>query len=330
MPKTNLPDWEQVLSSAAHLQRILPKAVLVGGTASAIYAEHRMSTDADHVLTDLRQHFDDVLTTLESVAGWQTALVKRPVEILGNLDGIQTGVRQLIRASPLETTEVDCGGGKITLPTQEEMLRIKGVLILKRNATRDYLDFVALANHLGQGKTLDALRDLDRFYPQQNTQSAIQQLQIQLASPMPYDRDSVRLEEYKNLDKRWHDWREVKAVCLASSIAIFDHIVGIEMPALDLGKDRQGAWFAALSLTKGKENIVVDKACEKKEFYGAILSSNQHYVVQDLGRTVAIHSTSTLSRIPSVGEFLKIRYDKFGCGIVDAQELVGKNKGTTR
>jgi hypothetical protein len=49
MPNSTLPDWEQVLSSAARLQTILPEAVLVGGTASAIYAEHRLSTDADHV-----------------------------------------------------------------------------------------------------------------------------------------------------------------------------------------------------------------------------------------------------------------------------------------
>jgi len=39
---SELPEWEQVLSSAAHLQRILPDAVLVGGTAAAIYAGHRI------------------------------------------------------------------------------------------------------------------------------------------------------------------------------------------------------------------------------------------------------------------------------------------------
>lgn len=32
------PEWERVLASAAHLQEILPEAVLVGGTASAIKA----------------------------------------------------------------------------------------------------------------------------------------------------------------------------------------------------------------------------------------------------------------------------------------------------
>ena len=37
----------------------------------------------------------------------------------------------------------------VTVPTEGEILRIKGVLILRRNATRDYLDFVALADRMG-------------------------------------------------------------------------------------------------------------------------------------------------------------------------------------
>ena len=149
MPNDTLPDWERVLAAAAHLQRILPDAVLVGGSASAVYAEHRLSTDADHVLTDLRLRFDQILAELESVAGWQTARVRRPVLILGSLDGIETGIRQLIRDTPLETVRIAYQSEKITVPTEAEILRIKGVLILKRNATRDYLDFVALADHLG-------------------------------------------------------------------------------------------------------------------------------------------------------------------------------------
>jgi hypothetical protein len=41
------PDWEQLLSAAAHLQQILPGATLVGGTAAAIFAHHRVSFDAE-------------------------------------------------------------------------------------------------------------------------------------------------------------------------------------------------------------------------------------------------------------------------------------------
>lgn len=228
MQNDTWPDWEQVLASAAHLQRILPGAVLVGGSASAMYAKHRLSTDADHVLSDLRQRFDQVLAELEAAAGWRTARVKRPVQILGSLDGIETGVRQLIRDEPLETIQIEYRGEKLTLPTEAEMLRIKGVLILLRNATRDYLDFVALADHIGAEKMVKALRPFDRLYPQPNEESALQQLQIQLANPLPYDLEELNLAEYKDLDPRWRDWQTVKAMCADCATLIFDHIVGVE------------------------------------------------------------------------------------------------------
>lgn len=222
MSNNTQPEWEEVLSSAARLQRILPDAVLVGGSASALYAQHRMSVDADHVLTDLRKRFDHVLAELESVAGWKTARVQRPVQILGSLDGIDTGIRQLIRDEPLETAVVEINGQSITVPTIAEMLRIKGVLILKRNATRDYLDFVALADQLGIQGVVTSLRDFDFLYPQPNGASALQQLQIQLANPLPYDLDSMALAEYKHLDARWHDWETVRNVCISCALAIFD------------------------------------------------------------------------------------------------------------
>jgi len=221
---SRLPDWEQVLSSAAHLQRILPDAVLVGGTASAIYAGHRISTDADHVLTDLRSRFAQVLADLESVSGWKTARIRPPVQILGSLDGIETGVRQLIRERPLETSQLEHGGEQLTVPTLGEMLRIKGVLILKRNATRDYLDFCAMVARLGTAGTVEALRNFDELYPQPNGESALQQLQIQLAAPLPFDLEGVDLGEYKLLAPEWQDWERVRAACMNCAVMIFDHI----------------------------------------------------------------------------------------------------------
>ena len=220
----SLPEWERLLSSAARLQQILPGAVLVGGTAAAIHAEHRFSMDADHVLTDLRGRFGEVLSQLESVAGWKTARLARPVQILGSLDGIETGVRQLIRTEPLETITLDVGGADLTIPTEAEILRIKGVLILRRNATRDYLDFVALATHLGTEATGEALRSFDRLYPQESGESALQQLQAQLANPLPYDLDELDLAEYRDLAPRWQDWDRVKAACGKVSVAVFDHV----------------------------------------------------------------------------------------------------------
>ena len=95
MDDLELPDWERLLAAERHLQALIPEAVLVGGTAAALHVGHRESLDGDHVLTDLRERFDQVLEELD-----------RPVVILGRLDGILTGIRQLRRARPLETEEI--------------------------------------------------------------------------------------------------------------------------------------------------------------------------------------------------------------------------------
>jgi hypothetical protein len=60
-------------------------------------------------------------------------------------------------------------GQRLTVPTESKILRIRGVLILKRNATRNRLDFLALAD------------------------------------PVPYDLEATTLKEYENLAARWHD-----------------------------------------------------------------------------------------------------------------------------
>jgi hypothetical protein len=185
-------------------------------------------------LTDLRHRFDDVLAQIESVAGWKTARVQRPVQILGSLDGIETGVRQLFRDEPLETALVDYHGARITIPTEGEILRIKGVLILKRNATRDYLDFVALADHMGAANVALALQSFDRLYQQGNEESPLQQLQVQLANAMPYDLEETVLSEYKNLDPRWHDWQVVKSACSHLATVIFDQVCDMDSDEHDI------------------------------------------------------------------------------------------------
>ena len=225
-----LPDWEHVLSAAARLQALLPGAVLVGGTAAGLHAGRRASRDADHVLTDLRSHFDVVLGQLESAAGSRTARVNRPVLILGSLDGIETGVRQLIRTEPLETTTLPVGDQQITIPTEAEILRIKGFLLLRRNATRDYVDFAAMADRIGAAAVAGAFARFDTLYPQDSGESALQQMLAQLANPKPYDLDGTTLSEYKNLEARWHEWEAVRAVCVHASTVIFDHLCELDEP----------------------------------------------------------------------------------------------------
>jgi len=207
--------WEAVLASLCHLQTILPDAVLVGGTASALYAAHRVSFDHDHVISDLRERFDEILAQLESVAGWETARITRPVLILGSLDGVETGVRQLRRTAPLETTLMGVGDRDVVLPTLPEVLRIKAFLCLERNATRDYLDLAALASHMGIEAAGGSLWRMDELYPQKNGDNwAVRtQLITQLAAPPPYDLENVTLSEYKGVKAPFDSWDYIERVC---------------------------------------------------------------------------------------------------------------------
>lgn len=149
-----LPDWERLRAAERHLQYLIPGAILVGGTAAAIHAGHRVSMDGDHVIDDLRERFDAVLATLESAAGRQTERIQRPVLILGELDGILTGIRQLRRTRPLETEMV----AGLRVPTLAEMARIKAWLLATRDTVRDYLDTVVLFERLGEEGAIAALR----------------------------------------------------------------------------------------------------------------------------------------------------------------------------
>lgn len=228
MPKNTPkpPDWELVLSAAARVQGMFPEAVLVGETAAALYAGHRVSHDADLTLDNLRGRFDEVLAQLESVSGWKTARARLPVLILGSLDGIETGVRQLIRTTPLETTTINYKRVELKVPTEEEMLRIKAALILKRNATRDYVDFAALSERLGSVRAGGALKRFDALYPQESGQSALQQLLAQLSSAVPFDLKSTDLSAYRRLDKRWSDFETIREFLSGMAVDIFDEVLG--------------------------------------------------------------------------------------------------------
>jgi len=207
--------FEKVLAAAARLQEILPDAVLVGGSAAAYRADHRVSFDDDHVLRDLESRFGEVLEALEATDGWVTARVRQPVLILGSLDGVETGIRQLIRQRPLEVEEVEIGGRPLRVPTLEEILRIKGWLVLRRNATRDHLDFVALADRMGIERAAAVVLGMDDYYADQlgaGGRRVATQLAKQLAEPAPYDLSEIELPRYRGLDPRWQDWENVVSV----------------------------------------------------------------------------------------------------------------------
>src|SRR5215471_13087527 len=126
MPPDSGSGWDRVIEASIRLQRLVPDSVLVGGSAAALHVGHRLSFDDDHVLRDLVERFDEVLEALEATDGWVTARVKRPVLILGSLEGVETGIRQLIRQRPLEVEEIATRAGSVRVPTLREMTRVKG------------------------------------------------------------------------------------------------------------------------------------------------------------------------------------------------------------
>ncbi len=209
----------QVFRSAARLQELVPDAVLVGGSAAALYAHHRDSFDHDHVVADLADRYEQVLDAVEASDGWATSVraSRPPVTILGSLDGVEAGLRQMRRTRPLETVEFELDPDtRLLVPTVQEMLRIKAYLIVQRNYVRDYLDVVALTEAIGIDDAVDVLQGIDDYYTDRSQEdgSVLTALVAALAEPNPRDTDVIgELPRYKGLAPRWHDWSAVVEQC---------------------------------------------------------------------------------------------------------------------
>jgi len=223
--------WEKLLEAAADIQGLLPGAVLVGGTAASIHLKHRYSFDADHVLSDLKEKFEKVLDFLEGRDDWETARIRPPKLILGNFKGVETGIRQLMRHRPLETEQVEIGGGKsVTVPTVAEMLRTKAWMIVSRNAARDFVDFSALTVHLDAEASVRILEDFDDYYSdliRGEKASAIVQLVRQLAEPSPHDLDEIDLSRYKGIRAPFDSWSHIVGICEKMAVSLGDRLADI-------------------------------------------------------------------------------------------------------
>lgn len=220
------PTLERVLTSAAELQRVVPDAVLVGDSAAALHAGHRDSFDHDHVLSDLVERYESVLEAVEATDGWATSVraSRPPFTIMGSLGGVEAGLRQMRRIRPLETCAVEVSeGATVVAPTAPEALRVKAFLVVQRNVVRDYLDVVALADHLGRDRAVEILADIDSYYDDRSGQagSVLTSLVISLASPEPRDPDVTKeLPRYKRLDPRYHKWSDVVEACQSLALEL--------------------------------------------------------------------------------------------------------------
>lgn len=217
-----------VAQSAARLQEVVPDAVLVGGSAAALYANHRDSFDHDHVLTDLAERYEQVLEAVEATDGWVTSVraSRPPMTLMGSLGGIEAGLRQLRRTRPLEVTEIEVPRvGTLRIPTLAEILRIKAYLIVQRNQVRDYVDVVALADRIGTTPAAGILGDIDQYYDDRSggEDSVATAVVQRLSEPNPRDVTVTKqLATYKGLATKWQAWSAVTAACSDLAAAIVE------------------------------------------------------------------------------------------------------------
>lgn len=220
------PTLKRVLVSAARLQEVVPDAVLVGGSAAALHAGHRDSFDHDHVLADLADRYETVLDAVEATEGWATSVraSKPPFTIMGSLWGVEAGLRQMRRTRPLETYEFAISEGAVVVaPTAPEALRVKAFLVVQRNVVRDYLDVVALAEHLGLDTAVEILAEIDSYYVDRSGEpgSVLTSLVLSLADPKPRDTEVTgELPRYKGLEERYHRWDDVVEICRSLALRL--------------------------------------------------------------------------------------------------------------
>ena len=219
--------WQKLIEAAANFQELLTGSVMIGGSAVALHLKHRYSFDADHILSDLKENYKEVLDFLEGRDDWETARINPPKLILGNFQGVETGVRQLRRKRPLETEQIHIKGKSLTIPILPEMIRIKGWMIISRNATRDYIDFAALSQHVGVKEATEVLSDFDDFYSdliRGSQASPTVQLIRQLAEPKPGDFDQIDLSLYKGIQPPFDSWEFIQKICEEISVELGDRV----------------------------------------------------------------------------------------------------------
>ena len=192
-----------------------------------MYARHRESFDHDHVLADLAERYAEVVEAVEATDGWVTSVraSSPPLTLLGSLDGVEAGLRQLRRTRAVEVEEVRVGTRVLRVPTLPECLRIKAFLVVQRNQVRDYLDTVALADRLGLPHSAAVLADLDSYYSDRSDgpDAVVTAVVQRLSEPNPRDsRVTSQLTAYKGLVARWQRWAAVVDDCAALADAIVE------------------------------------------------------------------------------------------------------------
>lgn len=215
-----------VVRAGVKANREVPGAVALGGTVCAMYAQHRLSLDIDFVVVDLRERFQQVREHLIEVPGWTEAGARPPVLLLGSIDGIQVGFRQLRRQTPMATVVVSTPDGPLTVPTLEEMLRTKAYLLYSRNATRDFVDFAALSRLVPDVESVEALLPLDAVFAWDKQPSVLLGVIKALMRTEPSDLDARGFDTLRWLLPQHGSWDQVQERCRAIGDLLARRAVG--------------------------------------------------------------------------------------------------------
>lgn len=214
--KIDIPEkLNSVVKAGIKAQRAVPGSVALGGSVCAIFVNHRASADIDFVLADLSQRFQEVRDHLFELPDWKEARVSVPVLILGSMDEIEIGYRQLRRSVPLETQEIETPDGTLVVPTVPELIRTKAFLVYDRNYTRDYFDLAELSFLLETDEVVDILSDLDERFQWEKQPTIVVEVIKKLISPNPHDLYDGKhgFEQLQFIAPRLKTWEEVAARC---------------------------------------------------------------------------------------------------------------------
>ena len=205
----------EVIKAGVRANQAVAGSIALGGTICSLFAHHRLSSDIDFVLSDLSQRFDEIRVQLFGLPEWKERWVSIPLTILGTLDGVRVGYRQLRRIIPLQTQVIQTPFGALVVPTTEELLRTKAFLCYNRNYTRDFVDFAELSCLFETENVVLILSDLDSKFSWEKQPSIIIEVIKQLLLSEPHDLNDERhgYKQLRFLDPKLKSWEEVAARC---------------------------------------------------------------------------------------------------------------------
>lgn len=207
------PELDDVIRTGVKAARLVPGSVATGGTVCSLYANHRLSLDIDFFVSDFRERFQEVRETLDAEEGWSLQRQRPPVLILGTLDKVPIGYRQLKRPFPLEQLAFATADGVFPIPTLEEMISIKAYLASERFYVRDFYDFAELTLLTSRQVVVQSLIDLDSKWSSPREPTVALQVMKTLADCNPVDEPEDVFKQLRFLAPQVRSWNEVVALC---------------------------------------------------------------------------------------------------------------------